>query len=175
MRWILKLLSLIVFFLVCVPAYGQNVKVDYDKNANFSTYTTYAWTKGTPVENPLMDQRIVNGIDKQLAAKGLHKVDASANPDLLVLYHGAVSTETQLDTTNLGGWGWRWGGGMSTTTVEKIPVGRLVVDIGDVKTKKLLWLGDASDTLSDKPEKNEQKLNKALEKMFKKFPPPQKK
>ena len=63
---------------------------------------------------------------------------------------------------------------MATTTVEKIPVGRLVVDIGDAKTKKLLWLGDASDTLSDKPEKNEQKLNKALEKMFKKFPPPSK-
>ena len=69
------------------------------------------------------------------------------------------------------GWGWSWGG-MTTTTVSEIPTGQLSVDIGDAKTKKLLWLGSASDTLSDKPEKNEQKIQKVLDKMFKKFPPP---
>ncbi len=172
MRQILKLLSMVVLLLVCCPVHGQNVKVDYDKAASFTGFATYAWAKGTPVQNGLMDQRIIDGIDRQLAAKGLRKVDASANPDLRVLYHGAVGTETQLNTTDMGGWGYRWGGGMSTTTVQNIPVGKLVVDIGDAKTKKLLWMGTASDTLSDKPEKNEQKLNKALDKMFKKFPPP---
>jgi hypothetical protein len=162
-----------------VNAWGQKVIVDFDKEANFAAYKTYAWTKGTPVQNPLMDQRITGGIDKQLAAKGLQKVDAGANPDLVVLYHGAVGTETQLNTMSTGGYGWgyrRGGGmGMSTTTVDKIPVGQLAVDIGDAKTKMLLWLGNASDTLSDKPEKNEKKINSALEKMFKKFPPPVKK
>ena len=172
MRQILKLLSMVVLLLVCCPAHGQNVKVDYDKAASFTGFATYAWAKGTPVQNGLMDQRIIDGIDRQLAAKGLRKVDASANPDLRVLYHGATGTETQLNTTDMGGWGYRWGGGMSTTTVQNIPTGKLVVDIGDAKTKKLLWMGTASDTLSDKPEKNEQKLNKALDKMFKKFPPP---
>lgn len=176
MRKICKLLSFVALLLICYPAHGQNVKVDFDKNANFSSYSTYAWTKGTPVSNQLMDQRIIDGIDKQMAAKGLRKVDASANPDLVVLYHGAVGTETQLNTTNMGGgWGWRWGTGVSTTTVDNIPTGRLVVDIGDAKTKKLLWMGDASGTLSDKPEKNEEKINKALEKMFKNFPPSPKK
>lgn len=68
------------------------------------------------------------------------------------------------------GWGWSWGG-MTTTTVSEIPTGQLSVDIGDAKTKKLLWLGSASDTLSDKPKNNEQKIQKALDKMFKKFPP----
>jgi hypothetical protein len=61
---------------------------------------------------------------------------------------------------------------MSTTTVDKIPTGQLVVDIGDAKTKKLLWMGNASDTLSDKPEKNADKINKVVKKMFEKFPPP---
>ena len=173
MRQILKLLSMVVLLLVCCPVHGQNVKVDYDKAASFSGFATYAWAKGTPVQNGLMDQRIIDGIDKQLSAKGLRKVDASGNPDLIVMYHGATGTETQLNTMNSGyGWGYRWGGGMSTTTVQNIPTGKLVVDIGDAKTKKLLWMGSASDTLSDKPEKNEQKLNKALDKMFKKFPPP---
>ena len=50
--------------------------------------------------------------------------------------------------------------------------GMLAVNIGDAKTHKLLWLGDARDTLSDNPEKNTKKINKALGKMFKKYPPP---
>jgi hypothetical protein len=173
------LVLLLFTALGSLNAWGQKVSVDFDKEANFTAYKTYAWTQGTSVQNPLMDQRITNGVDKQLATKGLQKVDASANPDLVVLYHGAVGTETQLNTMNTGGYGWgyrRAGGmGMSTTTVDEIPVGHLTVDIGDAKTKKLLWMGNASDTLSDKPEKNEKKINNALEKMFKKFPPPVKK
>jgi hypothetical protein len=172
-------LGSLLCFAVVVSAWGQKVNVDFDKEANFASFKTYTWAKGTPAKNPLMDQRIIDGIDKQLAAKGLQKLEASANPDLVVLYHAAVGTETQLNTMNTGGYGWgyRWGGGMgnSTTTVEKIPVGQLTVDIGDAKAKKLLWMGNASDTLSDKPEKNEKKINSALEKMFKKFPPPVKK
>jgi hypothetical protein len=60
---------------------------------------------------------------------------------------------------------------MATTTVDKIPVGQLVIDIGDAKTKKLLWMANSSDTLSDKPDKNQKKLDKALNKIFKDFPP----
>jgi hypothetical protein len=120
-----------------------------------------------------MDQRIVDGVDKQLAAKGLQKVDINSNPDLDVLYHAATGAETQLNSMGTG-WGWNWGGGSTTTTVEKIPTGQLSVDIGDGKTKKLLWLGTASGTLSDKPEKNADKIEKSLDKMFKKFPPPTK-
>jgi hypothetical protein len=36
----------------------------------------------------------------------------------------------------------------------------------------LLWLGSASDTLSDNPDKDEKKMSGEVEKMFKKFPPP---
>jgi hypothetical protein len=34
-----------------------------------------------------------------------------------------------------------------------------------------MFRGVATDTLSDKPEKNEEKLNKSVEKIFKSFPP----
>jgi hypothetical protein len=156
--------------LLCSVAWTQDVKVDWDKTANFAGYRTYAWTTGTPAKNPLMGQRIVEAIDQQLAAKGLQKVEDSGNPDLLVLYHAATGSQTQYNSTGTG-WGWSWGG-MQTTTVNEIPTGQLSVDIGDAKTKKLLWLGTASDTLSDNPEKNEQKIHKAVDKMFKKFPPP---
>jgi hypothetical protein len=60
---------------------------------------------------------------------------------------------------------------MATTTVNTVHVGSAVVDIFDAKTKKLVFRGTAKDELSDKPEKNEKKIEKATEKMFKDFPP----
>jgi hypothetical protein len=41
----------------------------------------------------------------------------------------------------------------------------------DTTTKQLIWRGSATDLLSDKPEKNISKLNKAVQKMFEHFPP----
>jgi hypothetical protein len=167
---------LLLTFLISATAYAQKVSVDYDKAANFSSYKTYSWARGTPAPNPLSDRRIIAGVDAQLAAKGWQKVES--NPDVVVIYSAATSTETQINTFDSGGpwggyrWGWGgYGGGMSTTTVEKILVGELIVDMADVKNKEFIWRGKASDTLSDKPEKNQKKLAKALAKMFKNFPP----
>lgn len=71
------------------------------------------------------------------------------------------------------GWGWRWGGGpgMVSTRVETYPVGTLVVDLFDAHSHQIVWRSAARQVLSDKPEKNTKKLNKAVTKMFKDFPP----
>ncbi len=61
--------------------------------------------------------------------------------------------------------------GTATTTTSEYIVGTLVVDIYDAKTKTLMFRGTATDELSDKPEKNQKKLAKASDKMFKDFPP----
>jgi hypothetical protein len=60
---------------------------------------------------------------------------------------------------------------MATTTVDRIPIGTLVVDIYDTSSKQLLWRGLAHDQLSDKPNKDTKKLEKAVDKLFDKFPP----
>jgi hypothetical protein len=168
--------ALLLTSLISATAYAQKVNIDYDKKTNFSSYKTYSWAEGTPAKNPLVHQRIIAGIDVQLAAKGWQKVEN--NSDVVVIYNAATTTETQINTFETGGpWGgYRWGyggfgGGTSTTTVQKIPKGELVVDMADVKNKEFIWRGTASDTLSDKPEKNQKKLDKALAKMFKNFPP----
>jgi hypothetical protein len=41
----------------------------------------------------------------------------------------------------------------------------------DGSSKQVVWRGMSTDTLSSKPEKNIQKLEKAVDKMFEKFPP----
>jgi Domain of unknown function (DUF4136) len=47
----------------------------------------------------------------------------------------------------------------------------LVVDIYEAGSERLMWRGLAHDQLSDKPEKNTEKLQKAVDKMLDKFPP----
>jgi hypothetical protein len=174
-------LAIVLLLVISLPALAQKVTVDYDKAASFTNFKTYAWKEGTPAKNPLIQTRITSAIEKELAAKGYKKVDAEQNPDLVVLYHAAVDVETQINTVSMGGYnGWYGpygggGGGSSTTYVDKIPVGTLRVDIGDVKNKKLLWQGKAVSNLSDKPEKVEKTINKSAEKMFKDFPPDAKK
>jgi uncharacterized protein DUF4136 len=175
-------LSFCFLLIVTNNMLAQKVNVDWDKATSFSGFKTYTWANGTPALNPMMGDRIVREIDAQLAAKGLQKVEPSANPDLVVIYHAGRDTETRMNTIDTGmygsGWG-RWGGyggmGSSTTYVDNIQVGQLIVDIGDVKTKKYIWRGTASATIPDKPEKGEKLINKAVTKMFQKFPPPVKK
>ena len=65
------------------------------------------------------------------------------------------------------------GVGMGEATTQVIPerVGNLRVDIFDANSKQLLWRGEASDAVGDHPEKNEKKMDKAVDDMFKNFPP----
>ncbi|MEW6130219.1 MAG: DUF4136 domain-containing protein [Acidobacteriota bacterium] len=163
--------SLCFLLLLAGSSFAQKVNVDYDRGADFSKYKTYSWAMGTPAANPMVHQRIVAGVEAQLAAKGLRKVDS--NPDLIVAYHAA--TDTQVSVSSWGGGpfgGWRMGSG--TATVNKVPVGQLMIDIGDVSAKRFVWRGTASATVSSKQEKNEKYLNTALAKMFQNFPQPPK-
>ena len=163
-----------VLFLVALgAAFAQNVKTDYDHQANFSQYKTYSWQEVKP-ENSLWDARIKNAVDAQLAAKGWTQVDHGG--DVAIVAIKTTKTQRTLQTFYNGfggGWGWRGFGGFgdATTTEQDYKEGTLVIDLYDAKTKQLIWRGSAEDTLSDKAEKNEKNLDKGVAKMFKAFPP----
>lgn len=150
---------------------------DYDHSVNFANYHTYSWA-GINVPESLWKDRIANAIDNQLLAKGWRKVDTGADTTLIAV--GSAHTERTFETWYNGipgGWvhrGWPSGPGYSTTTIERIRVGELHIDIFDARTKKVIWHGSATDTLAGEPEKNQKKLDKAVSALFKKFPPPEK-
>ena len=149
---------------------AQDVKTDYDRNANFSQYKTYSWEQ-IKTKDPLMVDRIKSAVNGSLAPKGFTQVPSGGNLSLVAME--ITQNQQKLDTFYNGfGGGWRFGGfGDATTTTENYKVGTLVVDLFDTTTKKLVWRGSASDTLSNKSEKNIENLDKGVEKMFKKFPP----
>ena len=149
---------------------------DWDPAANFGSFRTYMWKNQTPLKNQLLDQRIVQAINQQMAAKGLKQVDSGA--DIFVTYHGSVSEQLNMTTTSMGyGWGGWYGpgygaGGVQNTTVQQIPVGTLVVDLVDIKTNQMVWRSTATDDLrqSDNPQQAQQRVDNAVKAMFSRWP-----
>ena len=151
-------------------SFAQDVHVDWDKHATFERYHTYCWDK-VQTSNPLWKNRIQDAVDKALQAKGWQRVDEHGDATIFVVGSTQNQQEYQTFYNGMVG-GWRWGGfGETTTTVETYKVGTLVVDLYDSGNKQLIFRGTASDSLSSNPDKNEKKLEKAVDKMFKNFPP----
>ncbi|HLJ89421.1 MAG TPA: DUF4136 domain-containing protein [Candidatus Angelobacter sp.] len=166
---------LLLFVLATSLAFGQKTQTDYDKTYDFSQHHSYYWLK-VDVVNSLWQKRVQDEIDSELMAKGWTKGDGSG--DLALSALGTTQTKTTLNTLYSGmGGGWGWGGGMATATTvpETYHAGTLIIDFFDGQSKRLVWRSIASDTLSDKPEKNQKKLEKAVNKMLKDFPPKPKK
>ncbi len=158
-------------------AWAQDVKVDYDKAANFGAIKTFSLKIGTGWGNQIGEKRVTDEITQALTEKGW-KPAPEGQADAQVVLHGATQTKRSLNTfySGMGGYGYRgWGGmggtGTATTTESEYRVGTLVVDIFDKTGKSLFWRGIAQDELSDKAEKNVKKLGKASDKLFKDFPP----
>ena len=164
-----------IALLFATASFAQQVKTDYDRSADFSQYKTYSWEK-VQTQDPLWVDRIKQAVNGALTAKGLTPVDSGG--DVAIVAIEMTKNQQNLNTFYNGfGGGWRWGGGFgdATTTVDNYKVGTLVVDLFDAKTKKIIWRGSSSDTLSDKSDKNIKNLDKGVQKMFDHFPPDVKK
>jgi hypothetical protein len=171
--------ALLIGSMLMLPtiAAAQDVKVDFDKAFDFAPVKTYSIRIGTRWGNDLSERRVLTEIDEAIAAKGWKKA-AAGQADIDVVLNGATQTKRTANTFySGGGYGYRYGGfggATASTVVSEYNVGTLVVDMFDPKTKNLVFRGIAEDELSDKPEKNQKKLEKASTKMFKDFPPKKK-
>jgi hypothetical protein len=177
-------ISLAWVLLVAMPTPAQDVKYNFLAGTNFAKYQTYKWVRvpNAQYPNQILDAQIMQAIDAQMAAKGLTKTEN--NPDLYICYQAAVNQEKQWNSYSTGGDNWGWGGwggwgGMQTTTTTSstINIGTLNLDMYDVASKQQVWRGQASKTLGSgkNPDKVQKNLNKAMQKMFKNYPPPVKK
>jgi hypothetical protein len=168
-------------------ALAQQVSTDYDHTANFETYHTFSFYK-VKTANPLFEQRVKDAITADLQRKGWQMVPTGG--DIAITAIGDVQQQQEYTTfyDDIGGfgygyrgWGGRWGGwgggwrggpGSATTTQTTIPVGTLMVDFYDTRSKNLVFRGRATDQLHVKhTEKNIDIVNKSVDKMFDHFPP----
>jgi len=169
--------ALVVVAVALAGCSTLQTSTDYDPKASFAPYKTFAFKDVHEIKNSLLDSRLKDAVTATLSSKGWTRSDQ--NPDILVVLHVRLSTQTQVNTYNTGwGYGWGWGGGgMTTSTVEQIPVGTLIIDLVDAKANQLVWRGTASDTIDENatPEERDKNIRNALNKLFENFPPGQNK
>jgi hypothetical protein len=172
-----KFLSSVVILVCTVMVYAQKVEVGADRTVNIAKYKTYSWASGSSTSNPLIQQTIVDAVDRAMVLKGMTKVALNAELNLVVF----AATESDLHISHPS-----WHPGLNSIATgiggasQQWPVtkGTLVVDMLDANTKNSIWRGTATDTLEHGPTGNmqkdaksvEKKIKKAVEKMFKKFP-----
>lgn len=175
----------------CTTTY--TVHSDYDPNVDFSRLKTFDWTSssqpetGDPgIDSPLLNSQIRNAIHKTLASKGYrHLTKGSA--DFLVQYHVAIEERSDvmtIDTPSYAAGPTATPGGFSTigssvgyqrtqTYVVRYEEGTLVIDIVDPKSKQIIWRGSVQKVIerSASPEKKNTRIEKAVQKTLKTFPP----
>jgi hypothetical protein len=167
-----------VFLLFLLASCGSSISVysDYDKNADFNQYKTYAFHKRGIDRlqiSELDKKRILHAIDNELSKKGMTK---SETPDLLI--NILTKEREQVDVTqyNTGwGYGWRygwnpylWGGRAYVSTSTE---GTLYIDLIDAKKKELIWEGEGIGYLTENRNEKEKQINEFVAKILEQFPP----
>ncbi|PIB35986.1 hypothetical protein BFP72_11565 [Reichenbachiella sp. 5M10] len=160
------------------------VKSDYNKDADFSTYKTYTFAgwekKSDSTLNEFDKKRILDALKAEFSARGMEVVntDADAVITLFIVVDQKSSTTAYTDyNSGLGyggrGWGWGYGaGGTATTTYSESDYkeGTLVVDMYDADNKDLLWQGVMVTTVNEKPAKRDKTVPKKIKKLMKSYP-----
>ena len=183
MKKLLKLAPVFLLLTVLASCSSVRVATDYDREANFDNYKTFAFFKpgiDKAEINDLDKRRILKAIETELMAKGYTK---SENPDMLVSIF--TKSNQRVDIYNnawgngawgwggYGGWGWRsgWNNNQVTTTTE----GVLYIDLIDAQKKELIWQGSGTGNLETRNvEKKEVRVKEFVSQMLMQFPPEKK-
>jgi hypothetical protein len=159
--------------LSATVALAQSINYDYDRSMDFTRVRTYAWVRGTVLQDDLNHRRIVEAIDNGLRSKGLNKVEADARPDVLVAYHASIDTDLQIEGFSTGWGGYRFAGSRSgTARAEQILRGTLAIDMVETRSNTIVWRAIASKDIdvNARPEKREKNIHKTVAKLFKNYP-----
>ncbi len=180
---ILKLIPLATLAMV-VLASCSSVRVisDYDRQADFNTYKSYAFYKTGIDQAQISDldkKRILRAIETELDSRGFVK---SQDPDMLISIFTKERERVDVYSNHFGwgyggfyhpwawgpGWGWGWGNNVSTSTE-----GSLYIDVIDAEKKELVWQGRGVGTLNNTGniEKKEQRIKEFVSQILRDYPP----
>lgn len=178
---IVKLLAIpVLALLVFSSCTSVRVLADYDKEANFNTFKTYAFYKTGIDKAQISDldkKRILRAIESEMSARGFSK---SENPDVLVSIFTKEREQVDIYNNYWGGgfgWGWNpyfWGGpGMYGNQVSTRTEGSLYIDLIDAKNKQLVWQGKGIGSLyqTKSIEKKEERIKEFVSEILKAYPP----
>jgi hypothetical protein len=167
----------ILFALVAAGCAPITTGAHLERGVSFSDYLTYDWEPpdNLPVGDPRLDNNpffndyLQGAIERRLAAKGFERA-AGTQPDLLVHYHATVSQK--LDVSQVDSHLGYCYANCEPQYVE-YEQGTLVLDIVDIRTRRVIWRGWAEQSLSgviDDQDRLQREIDRGVEKMMQQLP-----
>jgi hypothetical protein len=159
-----------------LAAYGQKVRVGYDKGTDFVKFKTYSWGQpAMPVTRPLLYSIIVGSVDTELKAKGLQRLEGDG--DLVLIPAGGmefglnVAASTPILPTYDAAM-WAGASGPSNLMAPHVPEGTLMLTFVDRLSNKVVWTGTVTEKLDiENKNKSLERAEKSVGKLLKQFPP----
>ncbi|WP_040281167.1 DUF4136 domain-containing protein [Psychroserpens damuponensis] len=178
MKKLLQLLPLVIITVIITSCSSIKVAADYDKEAKFDDFKTFAFFK-TGIDkaeiNDLDKRRILRAVETELLAKGFTK---SENPDLLVSIFTKSRERVNVYNNGYGNFGYGWGwnpwywNNFNNTSVTTRTEGTLYIDLIDANKKELIWQGMGTGILSSRNiEKKEAKISEFVSEIMLEYPP----
>lgn len=167
---------------LCVGCSTLRVTTDYDPDADFSGWRSFAWLSDRPMQggdprlhNDLVDARVRGAVDRALAERGFEKAP-EASADFLVAYYVGLETRIDVRTVhNSARYSRRgWSGGVATSTqVRQYEMGTLLLDMLDPTDRRLVWRGSANARIRERsdPAQRAQQIDEAVQSILDRFPP----
>ncbi|MGA2083080.1 MAG: DUF4136 domain-containing protein [Holophaga sp.] len=163
---------------------GPSVRYDYDAQATFSAYRSFAWEMPPPggpgstrdFNNTIVSGRVQRAVETELASKGFREQGDSTDPDFLVRYY-PVGEPSQSHQVHLGlGFGMGplgIGIGAPVGDRHREAVAGIVLEIQDGRSGTVVWKATAEGALqaSDDPQEANTDVKDAVHSMLKRFPP----
>ena len=140
---------LALILLTLIGCSSLQISTDYDKTADFSKYKSFNFSKGSLNLGigDLNRKRLLNAVETNLIAKGLTKSD---NPDLIIDIHIKIEEKVTASANTTGyPYGYRWGGGYSSTSINyyKYTDGTVFFNFIDNAKQEMVWQGVGTQTL----------------------------
>lgn len=165
-----------LLFVKCAPS--LSVISDYDRDAEFSNYTTFYWSDEFQQENnngnaeplfynTLVKKRLKQAIEREMEGRGYTL--SSTNPDLL------VNPQVVVEERSSGGQNYSpyyygfYRFGPSYNSTQNAKEGDIVVDLIDREKKQLVWQGYAPGVLETQTKDREEQIKNAVTLIFSEY------
>jgi len=171
----MKGMGYILLLLLFTSCHVVRVHTDYEKETNFSNYSTYNYYDDMEMGMSELDEkRLIKILDVAMQTEGIL---LSEEPDFLINIQSGIFQAPRSNTVGVGvgGTGRNVGGGVSVG----IPIGQsnvqreIIFDFVDSQKDLLFWQATSKSSLNENatPVEREKKLKDIIEKVLSKYPP----
>jgi len=152
----------------------KEINVDWDEEADFSGFKTFAFSdEGMPFINEWAGEMVREMVAAELGTKGIRQVEAE-DADFMVMLFPGQKAGLRVDWYSMGYMPWWgvWGGGIGVgSRATDIKIGTMVVDIVDAQMKRMVWRGTVDIEMKEDVKGSIDRVMGAIEDMFRNFPP----